>query len=113
MTTDEAMDLEHAMIDPCPNCAAERRKSPGLVFWDGQFPLAIEGWSVFFTGRCDVCRSSAFWCWGCGEKVVVPDAETYECGCERTWFVEKDQNEAVFVLRVEDGEVPLDRRPLR
>ena len=46
-------------------------------------------------------------------KAVVPDTATYQCGCERTWFVEKDEDEAVFILRVEDGEVPLDRRSLR
>lgn len=113
ITAEEAADLDHAMIDPCPHCANERRKSRGLVFWDGQFPLPLEGWAIVFTGKCDVCRSFAFWCWDCGEKIVVPDAETYECGCERTWFVEKDQDEAVFIVRVEGGEVPLDRRPLR
>ena len=43
--------------------------------------------------------------------MVVPDDETYECGCERTWFVEKNSDEFVFVVRTEDREVPLDRRP--
>lgn len=113
MTADEAMDLDHAMIDPCPHCAIEARKTRGLVFWDGQFPLPLGGWAIIFTGKCDTCRSFAFWCWDCGEKVVVPDNETYECGCERTWFVEKDDDEALFIVRVEGGEVPLDRRPLR
>jgi hypothetical protein len=111
--TDEALGIDHAAIDPCPNCAAKKR-SRGLVFWDGQFPLPLgQAWAIVFTGKCDRCRSFAFWCWDCGEKVVVPDSETYECGCERVWFVEKNESEATFVLRIEDGEIPLDRRPRR
>lgn len=114
ITAEEAIELDHAAIDPCPNCAAEKRKAQGLVFWDGQFPLPIGPfWAIVFTGKCDSCRSFAFWCWDCGAKMVVPDKETYECGCERTWFVEKNADEALFIVRVEDGEVPLDRRPLR
>lgn len=113
MTADEAMDLDHAMIDACPHCAIQAWKTRGLVFWDGQFPLPLGGWAIIFTGKCDTCRSFAFWCWDCGEKIVVPDSETYECGCERTWFVEKDDDEALFIVRVDGGEVPLDRRPLR
>lgn len=114
ITFDEAQELDFAMIDPCPHCRLEKRKSEGFVFWDGQFPLQIGwGWAIVFTGKCDVCRSFAFWCWDCGSKVVVPDGEVYECGCERTWFIEKNDNEAIFVVRTEDGEIPLDRRPLR
>jgi hypothetical protein len=114
VTAEEAADLDFAAIDPCPNCAVKKRKVQGVVFWDGQLPLPIgAGWAIVFTGKCDGCRSFAFWCWECGEKVIVPDAETYECGFERTWFIEKNAEEAVFILRIEDGEVPLDRGPLR
>ena len=45
------------------------------------------------------------------KRWLLPDDETYECGCERIWFVEKNDAEAVFVVRTEDGDVPLDRRP--
>lgn len=114
VSTEESMELDYAAIDPCPHCAEKRRHLPGLIFWDGQFPLPLgPGWAIIFTGKCDLCRSFAFWCWDCGEKVVVPDSESYECGCEHTWFVEAGQNEVVFVVRVGDGEIPLDRRPLR
>ncbi|MEE1655693.1 restriction endonuclease [Microvirga sp. CF3062] len=112
MTADEAEELDHAAIDPCPHCRALKRKTEGIVFWDGQFPLPLGGWAIVFTGKCDTCRSFAFWCWDCGEKLVVPDNETHECGCERTWFIEKGDDEAVFIVRTEEGEVPLDRRPL-
>ena len=111
MSAEEAEVLDHAAIDPCPNCQTLKRKSKGVVFWDGQFPLPLEGWAIVFTGKCDTCRSFSFWCWDCGEKRVLPDNETYECGCERTWFVEKYSTEAVFAVRLEDGEVALDRRP--
>lgn len=111
MTVEEADDFDHAATEPCPNCQIRKRKQKGIVFWDGQFPLPLDAWSVIFTGKCDVCRSFAFWCWECGEKVVVPDNEKHKCGCERVWFVEENIDEALFVVRVEDGEVPLDRRP--
>ncbi|SIO28515.1 restriction endonuclease [Paraburkholderia phenazinium] len=114
VTADEAEELDFSMIDPCPYCRHKKRKTKGFVFWDGQLPLPVSwSWAIVFTGKCDVCHSFAFWCWDCGSKVVVPDEETYECGCEHTWFVEKNDDEAVFVIRMADGEVPLDRRPLR
>jgi hypothetical protein len=114
ISTEEAMELDHAAIDPCPHCAVKEQSQSGLVFWDGQFSLPLGPfWAIIFTGKCDLCRSFAFWCWDCGEKVIVPDSKTYECGCERTWFVEAGQDEVLFIVRVEDGEVPLDRRPLR
>ena len=112
LSADEAMGLDHAAIDPCPYCKTRNNKS-GIVFWDGQFPLPLGGWAIVFTGKCDTCRSFSFWCWDCGDKKVVPDSETCVCGCDRTWFVEKTEEEALFVLKLEDGEVPLDRRPLR
>lgn len=114
MTVDEADALDHAAVDPCPNCRAEAQRNQGLVFWDGQFPLAIDGaWAVVFTGKCDRCRSFAFWCWDCGEKVVVPDGEIYVCGCDRRWFIEVSNAEALFIVDVQGAEVPLDRRPRR
>jgi hypothetical protein len=112
ISAEDALEHDHSAIDPCPNCEAEKRKQKGLIFWDGQMPLPFDpGWAIIFTGKCDGCRSFAFWCWDCGEKVVVPDAESYECGCGHTWFVEKDNVETVFIVRLGDGEVPLDRRP--
>ncbi len=114
VTTDEAVALDFSMIDPCPHCRLQKRKTEGFVFWDGQLPLPVEwSWAIIFTGKCDVCHSFAFWCWDCGSKVVVPDDESYECGREHTWFVEKSDDEAVFVIRMADGEVPMDRRALR
>ena len=109
-----ATELEHAAIEPCPLCKINKRKTEGLVFWDGQLSLPVGfGWAIVFTGKCDVCHSFSFGCRDCGEKVVVPDDEVHVCGCERTWFIEKDQSEAVLILKCEDGEITLDRRPLR
>lgn len=114
VSAEEAVEFDHAAIDPCLYCQVQRRRAPGVVFWDGQFPLPVgHGWAIIFTGKCDGCRSFAFWCWDCGEKLVVPDKETHECGCERVWFIDKNEDEAVFVVRIEDGEIPLDRRPVR
>lgn len=114
ISTEESMELDHAAIDPCPHCATNRNSQSGLVFWDGQFPMPLgAAWAIIFTGKCDVCRSFAFWCWDCGEKLVVPDSETHECGCERMWFVEASGDEVLFIVRVDDGEVQLDRRPVR
>lgn len=114
MEADEAAGLDHSAIDPCPLCMTGNRKIEGLVFWDGQFPMPLgSGWAIVFTGKCDVCHSFAFWCWDCGEKLVVPDGETHVCGCGRRWFIQKDENEVVFILQLDDGEVPLDRRPLK
>ena len=113
MAVEEVDDIDHAATDPCPFCQSTKRKHKGIIFWDGQFPLLLGGWAIIFTGKCDACRSFAFWCWDCGEKIVVPDDVTYECGCERVWFVEENKDEALFIVRVEDGEVPLDRRPKR
>ena len=111
MSAEEAEELDHAAVDPCPYCRTLKRKTKGVLFLDGQFPLPLGAWAIIFTGKCDTCHSFAFWCWACGEKKVVPDEETCECSCGHSWFVEKDGAEAVFVVRTEDGEVPLDRRP--
>lgn len=114
MEETEALEFDHAATDPCPHCMGLKTKNKGIVFWDGQFPLPVgPGWAIVFTGKCDECHSFAFWCWDCGSKAVIPDGEEYECGCERRWFTESDEDETVFVVAVEDGEVPLDRRPRR
>jgi hypothetical protein len=114
LTEDEALETDHAAVDPCPHCAIKKRKPRGLVFWDGQFPLRSGPMiAMVFTGKCDVCRSFAFWCWDCGEKVVVPDGERYVCACERRWFTEANNDDVLFVVATDDGEVPLDRRPVR
>lgn len=111
---EEAMETDFGITDPCPYCIAKRRKTRGIVFWDGQMPLPIGGaWAVIFTGKCDVCRNFAFWCWGCGEKKVLPGKQKHVCGCEWRWFTETSTDEVLFIVATEDGEVPLDRRPLR
>ena len=113
MSVEEADEADHSAMEPCPHCSGLPRKRKGVVFWDGQFPLPLEGWAIIFSGKCDECRSFAFWCWECGEKAVVPDETHHKCGCERIWYVENDENEVVFWVRTEDGDVSLDRRPLR
>lgn len=114
LSADEALELDYAAIDPCPRCRSEGRKTQGLVFWDCQFPIPIgPSWAIVFTGKCDVCRSFSFWCWDCGEKLVVPDSEVHVCGCERIWFIETSTDEAIFIVKSTEGEIPLDRRPLR
>lgn len=114
MTVKEADELDHAAIDPCPNCRASAKQNKGLVFWDGQLPLPIDGaWAIVFTGKCDRCRSFAFWCWECGEKVVVPDREMHVCNCERKWSIAITDDEALFVVQVDGAEILLDRRPRR
>jgi hypothetical protein len=114
MEEDEAMEHDFSMTDPCPRCLDLHRMQQGVVFWDGQFPLPLDGaWAIVFTGKCDGCRSFAFWCWDCGDKKVVPDGVVHECGCARRWFTEATEDEVSFIVALEDGEVPLDRRPLR
>jgi len=110
---EELDGFDHAAIEECPNCRNKDGKRRGMVFWDGQFPLPLDGWAIIFTGKCDACRCFAFWCWECGDKKVVPDNVTHECGCERTWFVEHNADEKLFIVRVADGEIPIDRYPLR
>ena len=113
MTEEEADGFDHSAMEECPQCPHENRKTRGVVFWDGQFPLRLQGWAIVFTGKCDVCRCFAFWCWDCGEQTVVPDGVVHECGCERSWFVAPGENGLVFVVRTEMGDALLDRRPLR
>lgn len=114
MTVEEADELDHAAIEPCPNCRERAKRNKGLVFWDGQLPLQIDGaWAIVFTGKCDRCRSFAFWCWECGEKVVVPDSETHVCSCDRTWSIAMTDAEALFIVQVDGAEILLDRRPRR
>ena len=113
MTDQAAEDADHAAMEPCPHCRSESRKTKGVVFWDGQFPLPLDGWAIVFTGKCDACRSFAFWCWDCGIKDVVPDGIQYECGCDRSWFVGEREDGAVFVVRTDAGDVLLDRRPAK
>ena len=111
MTVEEADAADHSAMETCPHCRVLPRKRKGVVFWDGQFPLPLGGWAIVFTGKCDECRSFAFWCWDCGEKAVVSDGVEHECGCERIWYVREDDDESVFWVRTEEGDVPLDRRP--
>ena len=113
LTEEDAEEANHAAMDPCPHCRNSHRKTKGVVFWDGQFPLPLGGWAIVFTGKCDVCRSFAFWCWECGEMTVVPNGVIHTCGCERKWWVETEKNESVFVVGTEDWEVPIDRLPTR
>ena len=113
ITEKEAKEIDYAAIDPCPNCRIGDRKTRGIVFWDGQFSILLGGCAIVFTGKCDVCRCFAFWCWECGEQLVVPDDIEHECGCGRVWFVEEEEDEVVFAVQTEAGEVPLDRRPRR
>ncbi|MFG6568818.1 restriction endonuclease [Sulfitobacter sp. 1A13679] len=113
MADDDAENLDHAAVEPCPYCVDQNRKTKGLVFWDGQLSLPLGGWSVIFTGKCDGCRSFAFWCWECGEKTVLPDNIIHKCFCDRTWYTERYEDEVVFWLKAEGGDVPLDRRPTR
>ena len=113
MTEQESKEADHAAMESCPRCRSQSRKTKGVVFWDGQFPLPLEGWAIVFTGKCDACRSFAFWCWDCGVKEVVPDGIQCECGCERLWFVGEGEDGAVFVARTDAGDVLLDRRPAK
>ena len=113
LSAEQAEGFDFAAIDPCPNCLGESQKLKGVVFWDGQFPLPLGGWAIVFTGKCDGCRILAFWCWDCGEKVVVPDGVGYECGCGRAWLTEEERDEVLFAVQTDAGYVPLDRRPLR
>jgi hypothetical protein len=114
MDEGEALEHDFSMTDQCPHCADLGKKQPGIVFWDGQMPIPLgSAWAIVFTGKCDGCRSFAFWCWDCGDKKVIPDGVVHECGCDRRWFTETDEEEVVFVVASDDGEVPLDRRPVR
>lgn len=113
MTVDELDEVDFSAVDPCPHCLLTRQRNQGLVFWDGQFPLPLDGWAIVFTGKCDRCRCFAFWCWECGEKVIVPDSEVYICGCDRKWFIEQTPDAALFVVDVEGDQIQIDRRPLR
>jgi hypothetical protein len=113
MTVDEIDEMDFAAVDPCPHCRLTCQRNPGLVFWDGQFPLPLDGWAIIFSGKCDRCRCFAFWCWECGEKVIVPDKEVYTCGCDRKWFIEKTPDAALFVVDLEGNQIQIDRRPLR
>ena len=113
MTVEEADEADHAAMEPCPHCRVLPRKGKGVVFWDGQFAIPDGGWAVVLTGKCDECRSFAFWCWACGEKKVVPDGAAHECGCKWTWSVESEDDETVLWVETHDGDVPLDRRPVK
>ena len=46
ITEEEAKEFDHAAIDLCPNCQAHNRKTKGVVFWDGQFPLPLGGCAI-------------------------------------------------------------------
>lgn len=112
ISAEEAAELDHGAVDLCPHCADNNAQ--GVVFWDGQFPLPLGlGWAIIFTGKCDTCYNFAFWCWDCGDQKLVPNDIVHECGCERSWFAETTEDEILFIVRTDEGEVPLDRRPLR
>jgi len=94
-------------------CLIRPRRSTNHAY-NGAYDAELHSpWAIVFTGKCDVCRSFAFWCWDCGEKKVIPLGESYECGCERRWFTETTDDEVLFLVAIEDGEIQLDRRPLR
>ena len=111
VTKQEAIEFDYAAIDPCPQCHVQCANEKGFVFWDGQFSIRIGASAVVFTGKCDVCRSFAFSCWECGEQRLVPDGVVHVCGCHRRWFTDVYEDDVIFVVGTEIGEIPLDRRP--
>ena len=46
ITEAQAEEIDHAAMDPCPHCRVENRKTKGVVFWDGQFPIPLGGWAI-------------------------------------------------------------------
>ena len=104
MTAEEADEVDHSAMEPCPHRRVLPRKKKGVVFWDGKFRVLVGGWAVVFTGKCDECRSFAFWCWACGEKKVVPDGAAHTCSCEWTWSVEDEDEETVLWVRTHDAD---------
>ena len=102
----------------------ETRLQKGLVLWDAQHPLGVDGfWVIVFTGKCDVCHNFHVWCWDCGEKFPLGDEDHHQCSCERFWVsaIEEETddpsgeilNSVHLFLQAGENVFPLDRRRLR
>ena len=113
----------HVSFDKCLGlCLSKNRRTrPGMVLWDGNLGLDVEGMGmVAFTGKCDVCHNFHVWCWACGEKFALQREETYACNCGYSWcsIIELEdvegQHQAVHLLMHTERQIFfLDRYMLR
>ncbi len=102
-----------------------RRSHRGLVLWDAQHLLEIDGlWAIAYTGKCDMCHNHHVWCWDCGERFGLCREDQHECGCGHLWVstIEEDLDDesgetlnAVHLLlqTVDKQMLALDQRRLR
>lgn len=109
-------------VGPCQEQRAPAKR--GVVLWDGQFSVGLEGLaSAVITGKCDVCHNFQIWCWECGETFSLGIEDSYCCGSNYRWrtLIEEEiddpsggtLNASHLVLVTELGVAMLDRRSLR
>lgn len=134
----EAITLKLLSLDEVENSASwahfdkcfgacnrrERTRSPGIVLWDGQFPLVVDDLvAVVITGKCDLCHNFHIWCWDCGERFALADEDEHVCFCGRQWVTSIEEevqdptgstlNAVHLFLCIGRTVLPLDRRLLR
>lgn len=123
LSPDDLDDFPWAQFDPCMGeCARSRRGKNGLVLWDGQLPVGLEGtWVIVWSGKCDRCHNFHIWCWDCGEKFALSDEDEHICYCGYRWVTVIEQelsndellNAVHLILMIGQQIFPLDRRRLR
>jgi hypothetical protein len=123
LSTDDVDEFPWAQFDPCVGqCAESRNAEKGLVLWDGQFPVGLEGtWLIVWSGKCDRCHNFHVWCWDCGEKFALGDEDEHICDCGYRWATVIEQepsgdeviNAVRLILLIGEHILALDRRSLR
>jgi hypothetical protein len=121
---EEAIGFDWA-FEPClGECSiTATRTHRGMVLWDGPVTpeLLDRPATVVRVGKCDGCHQFHVWCWSCGQKFIVPDAETVACGCCK-WMSVPEASESEekhgkpesiwLMMLIEQMMIVVDRRPI-
>lgn len=120
---DDLDEFPWAQFDPCMGeCTLSTSAKKGLVLWDGQLPVGVEGtWVIVWSGKCDLCHNFHVWCWDCGEKFALSDEDEHICDCGYHWVTVIEQetsddevlNAVHLILVIGEQALALDRRRLR
>jgi hypothetical protein len=120
---DDVDGFPWAQFDPCMGgCAQPGSTRKGLVLWDGQIPVGVEGtWVIVWSGKCDRCHNFHVWCWGCGQRFALRDEDEHSCDCGYRWVTAIEQepsddgpiNAVHLILLVGEQVLALDRRRVR
>jgi len=80
-TLEQALDVivpEKWII--CPSCESD------CIVMDCAGGIVVDGmWSLLTAGRCRECRVTQFYCWACGDRILLGLKKQARCDCGHIW----------------------------